>query len=87
MRTERGQALMEMAVGMFALALVVSVLCLFAVYIARSLEIQNFLRENGKTNSKSDSVAAGSWTAANFTGSETLTIRERIVFPDRMIGR
>ena len=33
----RGQALMELAVGMFALALVVSALAGFAVYIAKSL--------------------------------------------------
>ena len=42
--SRRGQALMELAVGMFAFALVVTALCGFAVYIAKSLKMQNSLR-------------------------------------------
>ena len=43
-RTRRGQALMELAVGMFTLAFLVSALVVFAQYIVRSLEIENHLR-------------------------------------------
>ena len=38
--------MIELAAGMFALALVVSALCLFAVYIVKSLEVQNSLRSS-----------------------------------------
>ena len=44
MRTRRGQALMELAVGMFTLALLLSAIFVFVRYIARSLEIENHLR-------------------------------------------
>lgn len=37
---------MEMAAGMFALALVVGCLCTFAVFIVRSLAVQNSLRSS-----------------------------------------
>ncbi len=46
MRTRRGQALMELAVGMFALALVVGALCAFAIFMAKSLKVQNSLRSS-----------------------------------------
>lgn len=37
---------MELAVGMFALALVVGALCAFAVFMAESLRVQNSLRSS-----------------------------------------
>jgi hypothetical protein len=40
----RAQALIELAVGMFAFALVISALTGFAVWIAKSLKMQNSLR-------------------------------------------
>ena len=46
MRTRSGQALMELTVGMFALALVVGALCAFAIFMANSLEVQNSLRSS-----------------------------------------
>ena len=46
MRTRRGQALMELAVGMFALSLVVGALCAFAIFMAKSLRVQNSLRSS-----------------------------------------
>ena len=53
MRTDRrGQALVELAAGMFALALVVSALCLFAVYIVNSLRVQNSLRSSAPQPNK-----------------------------------
>ena len=85
MATERGQALIELSVGMFTLTLVVTALCVFAVYIARSLRAQNELREGGGTNSRSDTVEVGDFAAENFVGGGTLEIRERVRMPERTI--
>lgn len=87
MGTKRGQALVEMAVGMLALAIVASALCGFALYIARSLEIQNSLRTDGKSNSQSDSVEIGDFAAQHFAGTGVLGIREKVVMPERTILR
>jgi len=46
MRTRRGQALIELAVGMVALMLVTCLLLLFTQYIAKSLEIENGIRSD-----------------------------------------
>jgi len=85
MRTERGQALIELAFGMFALALVVSALCGFAVYIATSLRAQNALRAglgtNGGTSSRSDSIEVGDFAATYVFGQSTLEMKERVEFP------
>ena len=79
---------MELAVGMFALALVVSALCVFAQYIAKSLRAQNELRRgNGGSHARSDTVEAGGFAAANFTGGSVLRIREKAVLPERTILR
>lgn len=78
----RGQALMELAVGLFALALVVSALCGFAHYIAKSLRVQNELRVGGK---RSDSVEISSWAAQHVFGAETLKISEKLNWPSTTI--
>lgn len=44
MGTRRGQALTELAVGMFTIALLASVVCAFTVYIVKSLRMQNSVR-------------------------------------------
>lgn len=87
MGTKRGQALMELAVGMLALAIVVSALCGFALYISRSLEIQNFLRRDGTSNAKSDSVEIGDFAAEHFAGTGVLDIHEKVVMPERTIPK
>lgn len=91
MRTRRGQALMELAVGLFSLALVVSFLCGFAVYIASSLEAQNNLRvglgTGGGQNTKSGSVEVGQFAAERLFGSETLEYKERVELPSTVIVR
>ena len=74
----RGQAMTELAVGLFALALVVSALCGFAVYVAKSLRVQNELRVGGQ---KTDRVEATGLTAEYVFGAEALTISERLVWP------
>ena len=78
----RGQALMELAVGLFALALVISALCGFAHYIAKSLRVQNELRVGGK---RSDSVEISSWAAQHVFGAETLKISEKLNWPSATI--
>lgn len=79
MRTERGQALVELAVGMFAFALVVSVLTTFAVVIVRGLELQNSLRVGASV--RTTSVEVSDFAAQTFTGSSVLHLRESVVFP------
>ena len=79
MVTRRAQALVEMSLGMFALALVTSALCGFAVYIARSLRVQNTTR--GPSPELAAPVEVGDFAERYFTGSKTLTIQERAVMP------
>ena len=71
--TEKGQAFFEMALGMFALALLVSIVCLVARYAARTLEIQNALR--GKGGATSETFAADG-VLDSALGVKTLKIDE-----------
>ncbi len=79
----RGQALMELAVGMFAFALVVTALCGFAVYIAKSLKMQNSLRTGASTQTAS--VEFTTFGAKYVFGVERLTIRESVSMPGKAI--
>ena len=79
----RGQALMELATGMFALALVASMLCGFAVYIAKSLKQQNSVRVG--TSSKTETVEVSDFAAEYVFGTGALTISEKVVMPPRTI--
>lgn len=85
----RGQALMELAVGMFALALVVSALCGFAHCIVTSLRVQNELRadhsHSGGNNAKSASVDVGAFAAEHLFPKEILKIEEKVVMPSTLI--
>ena len=83
MATRRGQALIELAVGMFTLALVVSALCGFAVYIARSLRLQNTLR--GASAEHPAPVEVSSFAADWIFGKTMLKIEEPFHMPDRTI--
>ena len=83
MRTKAGQALMELAVGMFALALVVSALCGFAVYIVKSLEVQNSLRSSSPKNN--ENVELGAFAEVNFAGRSVLKMNERVVMPSTTV--
>ena len=93
-RFRRGQAMMEMAMGMFALALVLSALFGFCAFIVRDLEIQRDLRARagrsamGSTGvgfygsaSDTDSVEVSDFGAKYIFGSNTLTIREEVHIP------
>ena len=79
----RGQALMELAVGMFALALVVSALTLFAVYIAKSLRSQNTVRASSKSGDTV--VEVGAFASEWIFGWEKKDVREKAVMPPTVI--
>jgi len=81
--TKRGQALMELAVGLFALAFLVSALVTFALYIVRSLEIQNHLRGNAR--GVSDKIELKGFAADQVFGVRNLHIREPFGNTDRTI--
>ena len=77
--SHRGQAMIELAFGMFALALVVSALCAFAIYIARSLEMQNSLRVG--SSSQHDTMEVSDLAAQYIFGKETIKIEEKVTMP------
>ena len=81
-RPRRGQALIELAVGLFALALVVSALCGFALYIAKSLRLQNELRVGGK---KTDSVEVSAFAAEHVFGDRKLKMSEKLAWPQTAV--
>lgn len=75
----RGQAMMELAVGMLALAILVSALCAFAVYIARSLEVQNSLR--GPEPKMNKPVKLDDFAVRHFAGKDHIKMEEKAVMP------
>ena len=84
MRTKQGQALMELAVGMFTLALLLSAIFAFTHYIARSLEIQNHLRSPGRAT-YADKIELDDFAAEKVFGSRNLHIKEPRGTTDRSI--
>lgn len=86
-RARRGQALMELAVGMFTLALVVSALGVFATYIARSLRVQNSLRGTHHATNMTREVELDRFSSEYLFGSDTLTIKEHVEMPPTGIGK
>ena len=83
MATRRAQAMVELALGMFALTLVISALCLFTVYIARSLRVQNTAR--GQSPETAAPIEVDDFAEQYFTGTKTLNINERAVMPTTTI--
>lgn len=93
----KGQSFFELALGMFALSLVISALATFAVYIVRSLKLQSEVRlEAGQSAmvssgsdmtaaQRSDSIELDSVAAEYFFGSNEATINEKAYLP-RMKG-
>jgi len=85
MRTRRGQALMELSVGLLALAIVVSALCGFAIYIVKSLEVQNALRScSPKMNT---TVELGAFAEQYYAGRSKLHINEKWVAPPNWVRK
>ena len=85
MRIRRGQALMELAAGMFALALVVSALCGFAIYIVKSLRVQNSLRSSAPQPS-GEKVEIGG-ILEQVTTHKHLVIEEKVVMPQTWVQK
>ena len=79
----RGQALMELAVGMFAIALVVGCLCVFAIFIAKSLRVQNSLRSSSPQPS-GEKVEFGEFLYG-ILGRHWLVVSEDVKLPPTVI--
>ena len=75
---------MELAVGMFTLALLLSVVFAFTHYIARSLEIQNHLRSSGQATYAAK-IELDDFAAEKVFGSRNLHIMEPRGTTDRTI--
>ena len=75
---------MELAVGMFTIALLLSASFFFIKYIVRSLEIQNHLRSPGQAT-YADSIKLDDFAANEVFGLKNLQIMEPRVAPDRSI--
>ncbi len=83
-RAKAGQALMELAVGMFTIALLLSASFFFVKYIVRSLEIQNHLRSPGQAT-YADSIKLDDFAANEVFGLKNLHIMEPRGATDRSI--
>lgn len=97
MGTEKGQALTELAIGMFALVLVVSALSTFVVYIVKGLDAEREIRaEAGKdalqTSDMSDNpilkfadrvepIEVDSISAEYLFGTSKVEVRESVYLP------
>ena len=80
MVTERkGQAMIELAIGMFLIVLVVSMLIAFVFYIQKSLQMQNSVRVGA--SSQHDTVEV---TESVF-GTDKLNVKEKAVMPTTVI--
>ena len=84
MRTRRGQALIELAIGMFTVALILGALFYFVRYIARSLEIENHIRKPGQ-GTYADSIQLDDFAANKIFGMKNLHIMEPRGTTDRTI--
>ena len=93
----RGQALMELAVGMFALALVLAVLVAFTHYIVSSLDMQRTVRREAggaalnssslmaSSASKNDTVEVDSIASKFVFGWDKVGVHERVSLPAMVI--
>ena len=84
MRTRRGQALMELAVGMLTIAILLSASFFLVKYMARSLQIQNHLRTPGQAT-YADSIRLDDFAANEVFGMKNLHIMEPRGETDRTI--
>lgn len=75
---------MELAVGLFTIALMLSASFFFVKYIARSLEIQNHIRKPGQ-GTYADSVKLDDFAANEVFGMKSLHIMEPRGETDRTI--
>lgn len=85
MGTKRGQALIELALGLFSLVLVTSALGVFVSYIVRSLKAQNDLRVG--VSSHREEVEIPEFAAKYIFGVDHLKIDEAVKMPQTSILR
>lgn len=83
MGIKKGQALTELMIGVFALALLVTSLYAFAEYIVKSLKMQNSLRVGA--SSQQDQVELNDFAAEKVFGTSVLKIREKVEMPSMFI--
>ena len=76
---------MELAVGMFALALVVSSLCGFSLYIVKSLRVQNSLRSSAPQPS-GEKVELGG-ILEQVSAHKYLVVEEKVVMPPTWVQK
>ena len=76
---------MELAVGMFAIALVVGCLCVFAEFIAKSLRVQNSLRSS-EPQPSGEKVEFGEFLHG-ILGRHWLVVDERVALPSTSIAK
>jgi len=74
MRTRMGQAVIELCLGIVAIMVIVSAFYYFARHMAKSLEVQNHLRQRGATYSARVKVEDS--FAKEVFGRETLNVNE-----------
>lgn len=77
--------MMELAVGMFAIALVVSALCAFAVFMAKSLRVQNSLRSSSPQPS-GEKVPLGDFLYG-IVGQHHLFVDEHVAMPQTSVSK
>ena len=75
---------MELAVGLFTIALLLSASFFFVKYIVRSLEIENHLRSSGQAT-YADSIRLDDFAANEVFGLKNLHIMEPRGTTDRSI--
>lgn len=94
-RARRGQALVEMALGMFAFALVASALVGFAIYIASALDMRRTMRADAGeramgsigqptslvTSQDSRKVEVDPIAAEYVFGREEVSVRDSVSLP------
>lgn len=92
----RGQALVELALGMFALALVFSALFAFAAYIVQSLDAQRDARAkagthalnaggNGATHAETRDVPMDELAGKYIFAKPAVTVEETVYLPSMKI--
>jgi len=88
----KAQAMMELAIGMFALSLVLAALFGFAAYITRSLDVQRDVRARagraamnsyvgGVTETGRDNMGVTGFAAKYVFGEEQVEIGEKVYLP------
>ena len=95
MKTRNGQAMVELAAGMFAFALAVSALVAFASYIARALEVAKDARSDAGVAavgafsagevSRNDEFSLEEFPATYIFGDERIDIKEFVHIPGTRI--